>query len=195
MGKWGAPENRGGCDIFVLALGKFAEEDGIGLALSRGAPRECRGSAKRGWTMKQWRDLCAVAMLGLVIGTASQAWSAAVDETTPGVRPSVDLNAPTGDYPFDVEMIVQNWVLCASLPSAEEIVAARAKSAVEARKVFGALSAAKSCGSFTELKVILQKAVYASAPEAGYDARVFGGLVSFSGNWAAGYLVSGGLAD
>ena len=145
--------------------------------------------------MRQLRGLCAIAVIGLAIGVAPQAWSAAVDEGALVAKPGIDLNAPTGSYPLDVEMVVQNWVLCASLPSAEEIVAARAKSAGEARRVLGALSATKSCGSFAELRVILQKPVYASAPEAGYDARVFGGLVSFSGNWAAGYLVSGSLAD
>jgi hypothetical protein len=146
--------------------------------------------------MRQLRKFGAIAVFSLIVGSGSQAWSAAVDDTTSIARPGLDFNAPpSGDYPLDVELVVQNWVLCASLPSAEEIVTARAKGAGEARKVFVALSAAKSCGTFAELRVILQKAVYSSAPEAGYDARVFGGLVSFSGNWAAGYLVSGGLAD
>jgi hypothetical protein len=152
---------------------------------------------ERGWDMRALRKIGAIAVLSLIVGAGSQAWSAAVDDSTSVARPGIDLNAPStsGDYPLDVELVVQNWVLCASLPSAEEIVAARAKGAGEARKVFVALSAAKSCGTFAQLRVILQKPVYASAPEAGYDARVFGGLVSFSGNWAAGYLVSGGLAE
>lgn len=145
--------------------------------------------------MGQLRKFGAIALLSLSVGAAPQAWSAATDDGTLVAKPGIDLNAPTGNYPLDVELVVQNWVLCASLPSAEEIVAARARGAGEARKVFVALNATKSCGSFAELRVILQKAVYASAPEAGYDARVFGGLVSFSGSWAAGYLVSGGLAD
>ena len=133
-----------------------------------------------------------VAMAG-ELSLAAQA--STIDSGDLPARPAIDLTAPIRTYPLDVEMVVQDWVVCASLPSAEQIVNARVHGAAEARKTYAELQAAKTCGAFGELKVILQKPIYASAVGAGYDARVFGALINFSGSWAAGYLVAGGLAD
>jgi hypothetical protein len=136
----------------------------------------------------------SLTVIALTFGVAGGA-NAAVDAGTLSAKPGIDLSAPGADYQLDVEMIVRGWVLCASATSAEKIVSARQRGAAAARQAYAALAAAKSCGSFAQLKVILQKPVYASATDAGYDARIFGGLVDFSGSWAAGYLVSGGLAE
>jgi hypothetical protein len=137
----------------------------------------------------------AVPVVALFVGTASGALGAATDTLDTPSEPHINLAAPFTDYKLDVEMIVQNWVLCASQPSAEEIAQARVKSAAEAQKAYAQLKAAKSCGQFPELRVILQQPVYSSAPDSGYDVRVFGGLVKFSGAWASGFLISGGVAE
>jgi hypothetical protein len=131
----------------------------------------------------------------LVASSAAAAHAAAVDEINAPAMRAIDLAAQGGAYPLDVEMVVRNWVVCASAASAEEIVNARTRSAAEARIAYSALASAKSCGAFSELRVILQKAVYASSDDAGYDARIFGALINFSGSWASGFVVSGGLAE
>ena len=145
--------------------------------------------------MQHFRKISIAAAVGLSVGIAPGAFGAASDAIDEPAKQTINLSAPLTDYQLDTEMIVQNWVVCASRPSAEEIVQARAKSAADAQKTYAQLKAAKSCGLFRELRVILRQPVYASAPDAGYDARVFGGLVKFSDAWAAGYLVYSGVTD
>jgi hypothetical protein len=144
--------------------------------------------------MRHVRKLALAAAIASSLA-APAAFGAAIDALDQPARPAIDLAAPFADYKLDTEMVVQNWVVCVSRPTAEEIVNARARSVAEAQKAYAQLKAAKSCGLFRELRVILQQPVYASQPNAGYDARVFGGLVKFSGTWAAGYLVYSGVTD
>lgn len=142
--------------------------------------------------MKRVNRLLSVVLMTMGVAAAH---AATVDEVEPAARPVINLMAPGDAYPLEIEMVVRNWVVCASAASAEELVNARIRSAEEARRAYTALAGARSCGAFGELRVILQKAVYASSADAGYDTRIFGALINFSGAWAAGFLVSGGLAD
>jgi hypothetical protein len=86
-------------------------------------------------------------------------------------------------------------VLCISQPLAEQLVHAREVGPESALQAYAGLASARSCGQFPELRVILRDPLYASAANAGYDARVFGALVNLSGDWASAYVVSGGLPD
>ena len=102
---------------------------------------------------------------------------------------------PAIDYSLDTEMVVKNWVLCISQPLAEKLARAREAGPESARLAYLDLANAKSCGQFPELHVILRQRLYSSTADAGYDARVFGADVNFSGDWASAFVVSGSLAD
>ena len=78
---------------------------------------------------------------------------------------------------------------------AEQLVHAREEGVDRARSTYAELNAAKSCGQFPELRVILQERLYFSSADSGHDARVFGALVDFSGNWASAFVVYGGLPE
>ena len=125
------------------------------------------------------------------------AWAAApdvLDDELEVASPPV-ATAPIADYALDTEMVVRNWVLCISQPVAERLVQAREASVETARSIYAELNAAKSCGRFGELRVILRERLYVSAATSGHDARVFGALVDFAGEWASAYVVYGGLPE
>ncbi|HET7717801.1 MAG TPA: hypothetical protein VFK86_19410 [Bauldia sp.] len=103
--------------------------------------------------------------------------------------------APIVDYALDTEMVVKDWVLCVSQTVAEQLVHAREEGPDRARVTYAELNAAKSCGQFSELRVILRERLYASSADSGHDARVFGALVDFAGSWASAYVVYGGLPE
>jgi hypothetical protein len=109
--------------------------------------------------------------------------------------PAAKTAPPIADYALDREMVVRNWVLCVSATVAEELVHARESGVDHARSTYAELNAAKSCGQFSELRVILRERLYASSAESGHDARVFGALVDFAGSWASAYVVYGGLPE
>ena len=111
------------------------------------------------------------------------------------VVPRATVAAPIADYALDTEMVVRNWVLCVSQTVAEQLVQAREESVERARSAYAELNQSKSCGQFPELRVVLRERLYASSAESGHDARVFGALVDFAGNWASAYVVYGGLPE
>lgn len=131
----------------------------------------------------------AVAALLVTCGLSSPAFAAAPGALDP--EPAVP--AAIRDYALDTEMVVRDWVLCVSEAVAEQLVHAREEGVERARATYAELNATKSCGQFTELRVILQERLYASS--SGHDARVFGALVDFAGQWASAYVVYGGLPD
>ena len=92
-------------------------------------------------------------------------------------------------------MTVRNWILCASQPFAETLVHAREQSPDAAAKTFADLEAARSCGRFAEMQVILQKPIYEALLHSGGQAKVFGALINISGSWASGYVVYGGVPE
>jgi hypothetical protein len=139
------------------------------------------------------RRLVAVSVFFL---TLSPAFAAAPDllDAEPLV-PRAKVAAPIADYALDTEMVVRNWVLCVSQTVAEQLVQAREESVERARSAYAELNQAKSCGQFSELRVVLRERLYASSSESGHDARVFGALVDFAGSWASAYVVYGGLPE
>jgi len=139
------------------------------------------------------RRLAALLMFCAML---SPALAAAPDllDAEPMVRPA-RAGAAIADYALDTEMVVRNWVLCVSESVAEQLVHAREAGVDRARSTYAELNASKSCGQFSELRVILRERLYASSAESGHDARVFGALVDFAGNWASAYVVFGGLPE
>ena len=125
-------------------------------------------------------------LVGVSVGAALAAAGA-----DPASVASPAIVAPDS-FKFDTEMTVENWFLCISQPQAETLVKAREESVDAAQKAYAQLSAAKSCGQFNEMHVILQKAVYESAPDSDFRGHIFNALVKFSGSWANGYVISVG---
>lgn len=127
---------------------------------------------------------------------ASPAFAAAPDllDAEP-LAPAITAKSPIADYALDTEMVVRNWVLCVSAAVAEELVHARESGVERARSTYAELNAAKACGQFAELRVILRERLYVSSTGSGHDARVFGALVDFAGSWASAYVVYGGLPE
>ena len=120
------------------------------------------------------------------------AFAAAPDNLGDAVAPKAPtaLIAPL-EFQLGTEMVVRDWVLCVSQAFAETLAKARAASVADAVAAYSGLKASKSCGQFSELKVVLHKPLYASA--ANDNAQVFSAAVSISGQWANAFLVEGGL--
>jgi hypothetical protein len=98
-------------------------------------------------------------------------------------------------FDLETEMVVHDWVLCTSQAMAEQLVRAREESVEEARSAYENLKSARSCGQFSELRVILRERLYSTASGSDYDARAFGALVKFSDEWASAFVVYGSLPD
>jgi hypothetical protein len=146
--------------------------------------------------MNTFRHLCCMAGLAALSLSVASARAAAPDTLAPdATAPAMTGIAPPSAYALETEMTVHNWVLCISQPLAEQLVRAREAGPESARQAYAGLATARSCGQFPELRVILRDPLYASAADAGYDARIFGALVNLSGDWASAYVVSGGLPD
>jgi len=142
--------------------------------------------------MNRSGHLCRLAAAFLFLGSLSPAFAAPGDlDLGRHEAPAATRLAPIRDYALDTEMVVRDWVLCISETVAEQLVHAREKGVDRALSLYAELNAAKSCGQFTELRVILRERLYATA--AGHDARVFGALVDFAGAWGTAYVVYGGL--
>ncbi len=95
------------------------------------------------------------------------------------------------EYQLGTEMVVRDWVLCVSRTFAETLAKARAAGVEAALAAYSDLKASKSCGQFTQLRVVLHKSLYASAAED--NAQVFSAAVNISGHWANAFVVEGGL--
>lgn len=105
-------------------------------------------------------------------------------------RPAPALIAPT-EFQLGTEMVVRDWVLCVSQSFAETLAKARAAGVAEALSAYSDLKASKSCGQFSELRVVLYQSLYAAADED--DVQVFSAKVNIAGKWANAFLVEGGL--
>ncbi len=95
------------------------------------------------------------------------------------------------EYQLGTELVVRDWVLCVSETVAETLAKARAVGVEEALAAYNDLRAAKSCGQFAQLRVVLHKSLYASVAED--DAQVFSATVNIAGHWANAFVVEGGL--
>lgn len=99
--------------------------------------------------------------------------------------------AIASDYSLDTVLVVHNWILCVSESSAERLAKAREESAAAAAGVYAELAAAKSCGRFAKLGVMLKAPLYRSDPGRDHDTRVFSALVNIGVGWQSGYVVAG----
>jgi len=125
-------------------------------------------------------------------------WAAAphdIEIERNGVIAGPAVIAPPRVYELGTEMVVRNWVLCVSREVAEQLARARERGAEQAQTTYAGLSGNRSCGQVETLLVILRKRLYTSPVSSGHDARVFAAEVRLSDNWAAAFVVYGGLPD
>ena len=130
--------------------------------------------------------LRATLAAGLAAFLAQASFAAAPDLLDP--EPPA---ARATDYAMDTVLVVHNWILCVSETSAESLVKARESGAETAAQVYADLAAAKTCGRFAKLGVMLKQSLYRSGPGKDYEARVFGALVNIGVGWQSGFVVVG----
>jgi hypothetical protein len=125
---------------------------------------------------------------GILAGPGS-ALAAAPADLDPGGEPAV----PT--YQLGTVLVVHDWVLCTTQASAESLARAREAGVSAAEKAYADLAAAKTCGRFKKLGVMLREPLYHTAPGLDVDARVFDALVNVGAGWQNGFVVAGGLPE
>jgi hypothetical protein len=64
-------------------------------------------------------------------------------------------------------------------------------SAETAAQVYADLAAAKSCGRFAKLGVMLKAPLYRSGPGRDFEARVFAAMVNIGAGWQSAFVVAG----
>jgi hypothetical protein len=142
--------------------------------------------------MKHLVKLAAAVLAGAVIAPLA-AVAAAPDnpgDAAPSAKSSPGIMTPL-DTQLGTQMVVRDWVLCVSETVAETLAKARAAGADAALAAYSDLKAAKSCGQFAQLTVVLHKSLYASAAED--NAQVFSATVNIAGHWANAFVVKDGL--
>ena len=132
----------------------------------------------------------APALVALCLG-APLAWAAA----PPATGTEADRIDPPTIHELDTEIVVHNWVLCVSRVFAEQLARAREAGVEEAHSAYADLARSRACGQVEELYVVLRRRLYASPQGSDHDTRVFEAEIRLSDNWAAAFIVYGGLGD
>jgi hypothetical protein len=138
--------------------------------------------------------------LGVIVALAGASYlpapvfAAAPEEIDPAAnaRAAPAVIAPL-EYELGTELVVRDWVLCVSQTYAETIARAHAEGAEQALAAYADLKAAKSCGQFPEMHVILDAAVHLSDSSVVSDAQVFSASVNIGGKWAKAFVIQGSL--
>lgn len=94
-------------------------------------------------------------------------------------------------YALETVMVVQNWILCLSEPTAERMAAAREEGPDSEAATYADLAAQKVCGRFKKLGVMLHKSLYRSAPGHGVDTRMFSAAINIGVGWQEAFVIPG----
>jgi hypothetical protein len=135
-------------------------------------------------------NFCAAVGLCLAAAQALAAAPDGLDAAPAAASGALTTISRADPYRLDTEMTVHNWVLCISADRAESLVRARGEGKARGDAVYADLQAAKACGLFPEMQVILQQPVYEPAAALSSEGHVFGALVKLSGQWARAFVVS-----
>jgi hypothetical protein len=135
-------------------------------------------------------NFCAAVGLCLAAAPALAAAPDGLDAAPAAASGALTTISRADPYRLDTEMTVHNWVLCISADRAESLVRARGEGKARGDAVYADLQAAKACGLFPEMQVILQQPVYEPAAALSSEGHVFGALVKLSGQWARAFVVS-----
>lgn len=137
-------------------------------------------------------NLTGMAAMACLLALPARAAAPDIVDAPSSATPKMGLASISGVGPYrlDTEMTVHNWSLCISADVAATLVKARGEGKAKGDAVYADLRAKRACGIFPELQVILQQRVLDPAPDAVGQARIFGALVKFSGQWAKAFVVS-----
>ncbi len=99
--------------------------------------------------------------------------------------------APSGLQQLELskELIVRNWILCATQAHAEELVLAADKSARAAAAVIARLQSERSCGRFPKMRVILEAPLVESSPFAERRVKAYGAQINLGGQWVPAFVI------
>lgn len=137
--------------------------------------------------MKRILSACAAMTALLLLPPAVNAAPTALD-------PLAALD-PAPAYALDTVLVVHNWVLCVTQPSAETMARAQEESLEAAQKAYDELARAKTCGRLAKLDVLLHKQLY-PVVHVEQATRVFAASINFGKvGWKDAFLVSGALTD
>ena len=130
-----------------------------------------------------------------IVKTMGVAFVAAAFLSSAGFAAAPDLLDPepaaTAEYELDTVLVVHNWVLCVTEASAETVARAHRAGAEALAETYTDLAAAKICGRFQKLGVMLKTPLYRSGPGSDHEARVFAALVNIGVGWQDAYVVTG----
>jgi hypothetical protein len=141
--------------------------------------------------MNRALSACKAALLAAALFSAPAFAAAPVALDDPTTAPAM----PSAQFKLDTVLIVHNWVLCVSQPSAEAIARARVESIAQADKVYADLATAKSCGKFPKLGVLLQKQLFPQIGQAADLVRVFAAQVNIGVGWQNAFVVSSDIPE
>jgi hypothetical protein len=104
------------------------------------------------------------------------------------VKPSL---APSGLEQLELskDIIVHNWLLCATQADAERLVQAADKSSRDAAAAIALLQNERSCGRFPKMRVILEVPLVESSPFAEHRIKAYGAQINLGGQWVPAFVV------
>lgn len=99
--------------------------------------------------------------------------------------------APSGleQLEYAKDIVVRNWMLCATQESAEELVRAADMSARTAAVVIARLQNERSCGRFPKMRVILEAPLVESSPFSEHRIKAYGAQINLGGQWVPAFVV------
>lgn len=87
------------------------------------------------------------------------------------------------------DIIVRNWMLCATQEAAETLVKAANTSARAAAAAIARLQSERSCGRFPKMRVILEMPLVESSPFAEHRIKAYGAQINLGGQWVPAFVV------
>jgi hypothetical protein len=99
--------------------------------------------------------------------------------------------APSGIDRLELakDIIVRNWILCATQQDAEKLVQAADRSSRAAVAAIAMLQSERSCGRFPKMRVILEMPLVESSPFAEHRVKAYGAQINLGGQWVPAFVV------
>jgi hypothetical protein len=87
------------------------------------------------------------------------------------------------------DIVVRNWMLCATQEAAETLVSAANTSARAAAAAIARLQSERSCGRFPKMRVILETPLVESSPFAEHRIKAYGAQINLGGTWVPAFVI------
>jgi hypothetical protein len=100
-------------------------------------------------------------------------------------------SAPSGPEQLELskDIVVHNWILCATQEAAETLVSAADTSARAAADAMARLQSERSCGRFPKMRVILEMPLVESSPFAEHRIKAYGAQINLGGTWVPAFVI------